>query len=656
MFMWAGFLVSLPSHGQFNVDRMLLMGRNALFYEDYVLSIQRFNTVINAKPHLAEAYFFRGLAKFYLEDYTGAEVDAGSAIYRNPYVENYYVLRGLCRIHLNLFSEAEADYQKAIEINETDANCWHNLVLCQLEQKAYSRADSCLNIMISKWPRKAENYNMRAQVKLAESDTLQAEHWVDQALEVDSFDGTALSMKAMMLMNRKAFTEAEKFLDLAIVQRPRYYQLFLNRALLRYNRDDLRGAMNDYDAALELNPGSFVGHFNRGLLLAQVGEDNRAIEDFNYVIERQPDNYIAIYNRAILFRNVGDYRAALHDLSTLLEEYDEFWEGYQLRAQIRRKLGDVYGAERDEFKVLKARIEGVSRPKKTKKTRNINDQDLENYDMLVEEDSKVEKTDYVSEFRGRVQDKETQLQPMPIFLLTYFHRDTSLSRYTAYIQDVDELNQRNTFMMPLYVSNAETTVPEESLAHVFDDINDLTHKLEKQQGGSLLYLRRAVDYYHVRDFESALADVDSFLVRQPRHMVALMLRAQMRYSMLMASHSELLSRLDSPTLPTLEQKFAFQQMLDDWREILAIEAKSAYAYYNMGNVYMLMHEFEQAVEAFTHTLAIDPAIPDVYYNRGLSYILMGQTEKGLADLSQAGELGLYSAYSMIKKYSSVKGK
>ena len=649
-------LWSLASYGQFNVERVLLMGRNALFYEDYVLSIQRFNVVIGAKPHLAEPYFFRGLAKFYLEDYTGAEADAGNAIYRNPYVENYYELRGLCRIHLNRFPEAEADYRKAVEINDMDANCWHNLVLCQMEQKAYQRADSCLSLMIAKWPLKAENYNMRAQVKLAELDTLAAEHWVDQALEVDSFDGNALSLKAMVLMSRKVYDEAERYLDKAIVQSPRHYPLFLNRALLRYNRDDLRGALSDYDAALSIHPGSFVGHFNRGLLLAQVGEDNRALEDFNYVLERQPDNYIALYNRVILLRNTGDYHAALRDLSKLLAEYTEFWEGYLLRAEIRRKLGDRYGAERDEFKVMKARIEGVPRPKKTKKTRSLDDQDLEHYDMLVEESSQVEKTDYVSELRGRVQDKEAQLQPMPIFLLTYFHQSSSLQRYTAYIQEVDELNRSNTFKYPLQLSNAEATVPEATLSVIFEDLAQLTRQEGAHGGSPLWLLRRAVGYYHVRDFESGLADVDTFLVQQPRHVVALMLRAQLRYSMLLAAHGELWHTLDGPSLASLDEKLMLRRILDDWREVLSVEPKFAFAQYNMGVVHMLLHEYDLASEAFTQALVLDPSMPDAYYNRGLSCVLMGQTEQGLADLSQAGELGLYSAYSLIKKFSSAKGK
>ena len=83
LFFW---LFSVSAMAQINTDRMMLMGRNALYYEDYVLSIRRFNMVISAKPYLSEPYFYRGLAKFYLEDYTGAEEDCGAAIDRNPFL------------------------------------------------------------------------------------------------------------------------------------------------------------------------------------------------------------------------------------------------------------------------------------------------------------------------------------------------------------------------------------------------------------------------------------------------------------------------------------------------------------------------------------------------------------------------------------------
>ena len=78
LFFW---LFSVSAMAQINTDRMMLMGRNALYYEDYVLSIRRFNMVISAKPYLSEPYFYRGLAKFYLEDYTVADGISGTCYF-----------------------------------------------------------------------------------------------------------------------------------------------------------------------------------------------------------------------------------------------------------------------------------------------------------------------------------------------------------------------------------------------------------------------------------------------------------------------------------------------------------------------------------------------------------------------------------------------
>ena len=69
----------------------MTIARDALYFEDYVLSIQYFNQVINAKPYLYEPYFFRGLAKINLDDYQGAEADCSIAIQKNPFVVGAYL-------------------------------------------------------------------------------------------------------------------------------------------------------------------------------------------------------------------------------------------------------------------------------------------------------------------------------------------------------------------------------------------------------------------------------------------------------------------------------------------------------------------------------------------------------------------------------------
>ena len=74
--------ITTASMAQLNTDRITSIGRNALYFDDYVLSIQYFNQVIKLKPYLSEPYLLRAIAKIQLGDYTGAEMDCNAAIER----------------------------------------------------------------------------------------------------------------------------------------------------------------------------------------------------------------------------------------------------------------------------------------------------------------------------------------------------------------------------------------------------------------------------------------------------------------------------------------------------------------------------------------------------------------------------------------------
>ena len=634
-------LSSLSLSAQINTDRVLLMGRNALYYEDYVLAIQRFNMVISAKPWLGEPYFYRALAKYYLEDYQGAEIDCNHAVERNPYALNHYVLRALCRINQNRYGLAEEDYLKAIEINPLDHNSWHNLVLCQIEQKEYERADSSLDVMLRYWAKEPEQYTMKAQVSLLRTDTVKAEKWTDRALELDEYDGKAWSLKAMFQGNRKEYKEAEASLDKAIMQMPRVAGLYVNRALARYNQDNLRGAMSDYDACIDLEPRNYIAHYNRGLLRANVGEDNLAIEDFNFVLELEPDNTIALYNRALLLDNIGDYKGAIRDISAVIKDYPEFWDGYRQRAAIKRKIGDINGAERDEFKVLQARLDAVAGKKHPVRTRKKSEHNIEDYAALVEEDTHEEENEYVSEYRGKVQNRQTELRPEPIYSLSYYKRDSETNTYVAYCPELEKLNVRKVLSLPLYLTDSEapmtekqTEVHQASIAN----LSDSTLRGEK-------LLQRALDYYHIRDFENAVSDMNALIQENGAEPMALILRAQCRFAQLEVSRT---------TASASDLRLGYLMAVQDYSKASDLMPDAPFLHYNIGCVQVQLADYMAAQKSFTRALELDPHFPSAYYGRGVAYILGGQTEQGLSDLSQAGELGLYTAYNLIKKYSQTK--
>ena len=648
LFFW---LFSVSAMAQINTDRMMLMGRNALYYEDYVLSIRRFNMVISAKPYLSEPYFYRGLAKFYLEDYTGAEEDCGAAIDRNPFLPDNYRLRGLCRINLKRYEEAVSDYVKLLEIEPKDESGWHNMTLCYLQLKEYDKAVECIDRMLGYWPQKAPLYTLKAQAYFAQKDTAAAMASIDRALEINPYEGQAWSMRAAVYAGREEYKLAEEALDKTIQQMPREAGHYINRALARYHQRNLRGAMTDYDTALEMDSANYLGHFNRGLLRAQVGDDNRAIEDFNFVLKLEPDNMIALFNRALMLNNTGDYR----DIHAVIKEFPNFWTGYQFRAEVRRKMGDTKGAELDEFKVLKAQMDqryGGKKPQNTKRTRKVSDRTMEDYNKLVEADtSEDESPTYESEYRGKVQNRRTELTPEPALVLTYYTGQSDFQR-KMYNKELERLNRLGVLPARLVLTHDEVSLDEARIQKHFSSIQALSDKIARQPDNTLLYLARSIDEYLVQDFEKALADADRAIELDSSYLLAYYMRVQIRMKnqeVRMAEKSEV------PSAGEVKWTFdasrsEYQAALDDCDRILAREPDFAGCYYNKGNIYMQLKLWPEAIKAYTQAIKLHVDYAEAYYNRGVAYILSGDYASGIPDLSRAGEMGLYKAYNLIKRY------
>ena len=63
-----------------------------------------------------------------------------------------------------------------------------------------------------------------------------------------------------------------------------------------------------------------------------------------------------------------------------------------------------------------------------------------------------------------------------------------------------------------------------------------------------------------------------------------------------------------------------------------------------------MSDYKSAIVDYTTAIEFDNAFAEAYYNRGLARIYTGNVDEGVADLSRAGELGLFNAYSVIKRF------
>lgn len=647
----SAFVVS--ARAQINTDRMMIVGRNALYYDDYVLSIQYFNMVINAKPYLYEPYFYRGVAKFYLEDYAGAENDCSEAIRRNPYFPDSYEVRGLSRINQGNYKDAADDYFKAVEMEPNSQPLWNNLTLCLMEMNDTQKADSVADIFIGKWPKYAKGYCMKAQITLEEKDTLEAEKYIDQAIAIDPNDVSALSMKSSFLMRKEDYAGAEKVLTEAIRLQPKNLGNIINRALCRYNQRNLRGAMSDYDLALTIDPENFVGHYNRGLLRANVGDGNRAIEDFNFILEKDPSDMMVTFNRALLLHETGDYRGAIRDYTTVIKAYPNFLLGYQKRAEAKRLIGDVRGAVRDEEHVLKEEVAHrygyASAASRKVTTRKRSERNMDDYNKLVVEDEQPEKQ-YKSEYRGKVQNRSTDTKLQPMYVLTYYEEENKLKQVINYCEEVDALNGKKVLPGKLILTNREKPLEEKDFTA---RMNSLTKLNRKSDATALTHFAKALEYYLLQDAEKAAGELDSAVNADKNFMLAYYARAVVHTKMAdMAVQNPKDSKI-SGTAQTMPEKADIHLMMAkaDMSKAIELAPDLAYAYYNRACIEAKMADYESAEADLTKCINMYDKFAEAYYNRGVMRILSRKTKEGLSDLSKAGELGLYTAYGLIKKYS-----
>lgn len=639
------------SFAQYNTDRLLTIGRSALYFEDYVLSMQYFNQAITVKPYLYEPWYLRGVAKYNLEDYAGAESDCSEAIDRNPFVVNIYELRGMARIQQNKYTLAIADYNKALTFTPDNRNLWHNRVLCHIQNEEYEQALLELDTIHARWSQYAKAYLMRADVYMQMKDTAQAVVALEKSLELDPYDAKAWAARSIISLQRQEWAAAEEQLDHAIHLYPRSGGYHINRALARYNQNNLRGAMADYDTALDLEPNNFLGHYNRGLLRADVGDDNRAITDFDFVLRLEPDNMLALFNRAVLLDRTGDLQGAVRDYSRVIEEYPEFWTGIMYRARCYRRMGQTAKAELDEFKVFRAqlyqRLYGTRPQQGRRNQRKRSDIDPDKYNELVVADEQEPEREYQSDYRGRVQNRKADMEMLPMFALSLEPQQDQVRQAHPYDSQVEEFNDLRV-ARPLYISSQHASLGSDLSADYFAYIDSLSHAVEATRNTNLaikLTFARAIARSVIQDLEASAEDLNTCLETDSVMTLAYWQRAvcQARSGKFVMAEGG-----------NAELKMA--GALSDLQHAIVLSPHNAYLFYNRGTLHALLQQYQEAIADYDEAIHTDPRMAEAYYNRALCRLQQGLTTEAVADLGKAGELGLYQAYSIIKKYSSNNGR
>lgn len=650
---------------QINTDQVFQIGRNALYFEDYVLSIQYFNQVIAAKPYLAQPYFFRALAKFNLDDFKGAEQDASIAIDHNPFITDAYELRGVTRQNLGLIHEAVEDYDKALEMLPENKSVLFNKALALEQIKDFDEARKCYEVLLGAHPSFDGGYLGRARLNLSAGDTIAAVADIDRALQLNRNAVNGYIMRADIAINRNQdYANALNDMDEAIRLQPKQSGLFINRAFLRYKLDDYYGAMSDYDYAIQLDPLNSVAIYNRALLRMEVHDFPHAIEDLTAVLNLRPDDYRAHYNRAMVYLETKDYDKALSDVNHVISVFPDLASAYFLRYHIKQAKGDR-SAESDHTKSLALARKRIKRTGSSSEIDELmasnesGESDSEPQEVVaarfsslitIRNNSAVEQAYDNRSIRGKVQDRNLNIEIEPLFVVTYYTSPTELKSTGEYMREVDDINRTHALNYTLQVTNREVTLtdPDEINRH-FESIDYYNSYLATHTPRAIDYFGRAMNQMTVHNYKAAVTDFERALAAMPDFTLARFMLAVARYRNISSESADPDSNQNTTHT---DMRLKYHEVLAEIDRVLEQKPDLALAYFNRGVILVEMLDFTSALTAFNKAIELKPDFGEAYYNRGYVYFKLGNRQAGNADLSKAGELGVVPSYNLLKRMSN----
>lgn len=693
--------LAMPVNAQLNTNRLMQIGRNAVYFEDYVLGMQYFNRVINVKPYLADPYYYRGIAKYYLDDMQGAATDCEIAYGINPFLIEAYNLHGIIMLRQGKSKEALEDFEHGLKIEKDNINLLMNSGIANINLDEYDKAITYCDKVLEYDSRNVAAILYKGIALVQRGDSIPAMNEFEHAVEINSYSADAYTYLGMLNYQMKNYPKALESYNKLAELRPKDANVYVNRAITHYNMDDFEHAFSDLERALSLDKKNLMALANIGMLHAEVGRISEAIDDFGKVLALDRDNDMALMNRALLYMQIGEMNNALADLNVVIARHPEFGPAYYQRAIVKRNLNDPKGSEIDYMTAYTFEQERIKKglaagadstnvdntttadkgnnkadktDKRAKKgARSKNDDDLEKYDQMVivsdfaDNDEKLHQES--DQIRGRVQDRDIIIDLEPMFELSFLQTDTVLPRPKYFAKSVEAFNNRKIHDRRLAFTNREGSTSQSDMLAYFNEIRELSNMIDScdvsASNLTALYLIRGTLHNQVMSYNQAISDYNVCLLKNPNDINALINRAATRFKTVELIRSMDSNLTEAPSLgknpnapePTVQLNTTILDLdliMTDLAKVAELDPNLAIVHYNLSLVACMKKNFDEALIWLNKAIELDNTFAEAFFNRGIIEIYQGDTDKGQQDLSKAGELGIFKAYNVIKRYTSAQ--
>jgi tetratricopeptide (TPR) repeat protein len=627
-------------------------GRDNLINGRYASAISDFNVLIQADTALYDGYFFRGIAKYNLNDYIGALQDFNRALHINPVYTQAYHYRAITLSQMNRFEDAAKDYETALDLRPDNIGVYYSRGITRLMSHKFDEAISDFDTYLKREPHSGEIYVNRGTAHLMKHDTVKAMDDYNKAIYFNAFDPNPYIRRARIYALQNEYRKALKDLDQAIVLDSASSFVFFSRALVRYNINDIYGALSDLSKVISLDPDNALSYYNRALIRSQIGDYNNALDDYERVMQINPENVLVYFNRAAVEIELQNYAAAIRDYSKAIELYPDFATAYMNLSYVKNMTGQYVSAKKD-YNTAQQKIAAFRKNASDSSSFSMFADTSKMFNRLLALDADFTK----KTFSNKLENRKIAYMLQPQFKFAEGAPKSTLPLDKQYFFPSIDLFLKDIGLGSINLSN-QNIETDYAMVGRLDSVSEILINSEGNREKSLGYFVKGIAQGQMKQYSSAINYYSKAIELDPENIFFYINRSASQCEMI-----EFIANIES-SMPKLtldntiavtsaspvRQTYNYAEAIADLDKLESISPNFAYMHYNKGNLLCLSNRMPEAIEAYSRAISQYQYFAEAYYNRGLVAIYLRDLEKGCIDVSKSGELGMSSAYTIIKKY------
>ncbi len=622
---------NFTSKAQFNKPYFFFRGEELISKGNYKEAIPVLNTLIGADSTIHEAWFLRGVARYYQGDLPGAQNDFNKCLSLNPLFSQAYQYNAMLYQQTGQNDEAIESIRKAIELRPNSAQYLFTYGVILFQQEKFHDALTAFNRVINIDERIPDAWLNRGTTRLMLSDSTGAINDYSTAINLNPFSAVPYVRRGALYAQQKNFTLAIHDLNQAIIIDSSLAQAYFTRALVYYYQKQLNRALDDLSKVLQIENRNTLALFNRAIIHYETGNPESAIDDLTRLSSIIPTNVLVHYYLASIRYERGYLSMAMETINKAIEVFPQFANAYLLRAEIKASKGDKRGAEADL-------AEGN---RLAQQYRNKTDNDLNSLIdstgklrrlLSLEEELDITSSISTEQLRSRIL---TIIYPIITLKIDYTQNVKPRSWQSSNIRQLLASTGCNSYTIYFdYDSLSQSPIPEIINHDSISGICSVLMYMQKNQ--YTLALRKLTDVLNV-DSLNTLNRLTGVLT-------------QIRMAQFIANFRNKNEQNNKSSKQNQNINESYSNAINDLKRVASENELEGIIPYNIGVLCMLAENNNEALDWFTHAINQNKLIHGAWYNRGLLYLINNETSKGCSDLRKAVDLGNAQASEVVARF------